>query len=235
MIPGHGKRHLVHDESLVDAATALAEFERDDASRHPLSVDDGRGTVWACDGGFGPAVMKAYRRGGLLGRFIREDYLWMGASRCRSLAEFHLLRAWSAQGLPVPRPIAAYALKRGLTYRARLLTRRIESPNSLLRLMQQDSASAPWETVGRCIARLHLAGACHADLNATNVLIDRQSSVWVIDWDKAVSMSGPGPWVESCLQRLRRGLLKHRRHVEVSDVESGFDRLRRAHDEALKA
>ena len=65
-------------------------------------------------------------RGGLAAKFSREHYLWRGANRTRSFAEFRLMRKLLAQKLPVPRPLAAFYVRDGLRYRAAILMERLE-------------------------------------------------------------------------------------------------------------
>ena len=77
-----------------------------------------------------------------------------------------------APGLPVPTPIAARYRRRGLFYRADLITQRIENSEPLAaRLLKGPLSLTQWIAVGRCIRRFHDAGVCHADLNAHNILL----------------------------------------------------------------
>ena len=52
----------------------------------------GRGNAWFIDASHGPCVLRQYLRGGMAARFSRDRYLWRGANRTRSFAEFRLLR-----------------------------------------------------------------------------------------------------------------------------------------------
>ena len=47
-------------------------------------------------------VLRHYRRGGLIGKLIRDRYLWLGAERTRAFAEWRLLHTLRAQGFAVP-------------------------------------------------------------------------------------------------------------------------------------
>src|SRR3546814_1918769 len=58
-------------------------------------------------------------------RSSRDQYVWRGADRTRSFAEFRLLRDLLKQDLPVPRPIAASYLREGPFYRASILMERL--------------------------------------------------------------------------------------------------------------
>src|SRR5215213_5570910 len=64
-------------------------------------VDEGgRGGAWFVDAPFGASVLRQYRRGGLVAKLSRDRYLWSGADRTRSFAEFRLMRALIARKLP---------------------------------------------------------------------------------------------------------------------------------------
>ena len=56
-----------------------------------VSGRGGRGAVWRVDTPAGRAVLRHYRRGGLVARLVRDHYLWLGASRTRCRREFDLL------------------------------------------------------------------------------------------------------------------------------------------------
>src|SRR5690349_8395135 len=85
----------------------------------------GRGGISRIDAPFGRAVLRHYRRGGLIARVMGDRYLWTGAERTRGFAEFKLLAQLAERGLPVPAPIAARFLRQGAHYTADLITREI--------------------------------------------------------------------------------------------------------------
>ncbi len=79
----------------------------------------------------GPWVLRHYRRGGMIANVLGDRYLWTGAGRTRGFAEFRLLAALRARGLPVPTPVAARYRRKGVHYRADLITRRIGNATTL--------------------------------------------------------------------------------------------------------
>ena len=190
----------------------------------------GRGGAWFIDAPFGQAVLREYRRGGLAARVSRDRYVWHGADRTRSFAEFRLTRALQVLGLPVPRPIAAMYQRRGASYRAAILVERLKDVRSLAQLAQDDPAGAPWEKAGRLVARFHRAGLDHADLNAHNLLFDPAGKGWLIDFDKGELRIPATAWRERNLRRLRRSLLKDRGSRTQAQVLQDFARLREAYD-----
>ncbi len=152
-------------------------------------------------------VLRHYRRGGLAARFSHDDYLWLGESRTRSLAELCLLLQLHAAGLPVPRPVAARYEQSGIAYRADLITELLPDTHSLAeRLAEGELGLTGWTAIGRSIRRFHEHGVCHADLNAHNILLRGDDEVFLVDFDRASRRSKPGLWRDANLARLRRSL-----------------------------
>jgi len=197
------------------------------------AVDSGgRGGAWFIDAPFGPSLLRMYKRGGLAASVSADRYLWRGANRTRSFAEFRLTRTLHGKGLPVPRPYAASYLHEGLTYRAAILMERLPDVRSLADRVQVAGSDAPLEETGRLIARFHRAGLDHADLNAHNILFDAQGRGWLIDFDRGVLRIPATRWREANLARLKRSLLKLRGERSVQAAEADYARLRRAYDQA---
>jgi len=199
----------------------------------PVRGGGGRGAAWFVDGEFGAGVLRHYRRGGWAARASRDGYLWQGRERVRSLREFSLLRRLHGFGLPVPAPIAAWYLRRGWRYRAAILVERIPGASSLVDAV--NAGDAPWAAVGAAIARCHRHHAHHADLNANNILLDRERQPWLIDWDRGRIEAAPGAWMQRVLDRLQRSLLKECATVPAARLEEGMAALRAAHDRELAA
>jgi len=192
----------------------------------------GRGGAWFIDAPFGQLVLRRYLRGGMAARISRDRYLWNGAMRTRSFAEFRLARAVIERGLPVPRPVAACYVREGATYRGAILIERLPGVRTLADRMHVAGDGAPWEEAGRLVARAHRAGLDHADLNAHNLMFDQRGRGWVSDLDRG-RLRIPDPrWRERNLQRLRRSLLKLRGERSTEQVLADYARLRRAYDGA---
>lgn len=140
----------------------------------------GRQAAWFVTIQGRPAVLRQYRRGGLVARLSRQSYIWTGLASTRSLAEFALMRELCGLGLPVPAPLAAAVWRDGLTYRAAILVERVLHARTLAAC---DETTA-WESAGKAIAAMHACGAWHADLNVHNILIDTDLKAWLIDFDR---------------------------------------------------
>jgi len=133
----------------------------------------------------------------------------------------------------VPAPIAAWYLRRGWHYRAAILVERIPGANSLVAAVNANEA--PWDAVGVAIARCHRQRAHHADLNANNILLDRERQPWIIDWDRGSIEPSTGAWMQRVLDRLQRSLQKECATVPAARLAEGMAALRAAHARELAA
>lgn len=195
----------------------------------------GRGAAWfvegmPSEGGFGPAVLRHYLRGGFAARFSHNRFIWRGVGRIRSFDEFRLLRELLRRKLPVPRPIAAIYWRDGMFYRAGILLERLQGVASLADRAAAAGSAAPWQEAGQMIARIHRAGLDHADLNAHNLLFEDSGRGWVIDLDRSQLRIPATPWREANLARLQRSLLKLHGARSVAEVEKDYATLRSAYD-----
>jgi 3-deoxy-D-manno-octulosonic acid kinase len=173
-----------------------------------LAADAGRGAVWFVASGSQSWVLRHYRRGGFMARIWLDRYFWTGESRVRAFAEYRLLTRLVRRGLPVPKPIAARYQRDGLSYRCDLIMLRIADAMPLSSMLAEASLSeSAWRAIGATIARLHHSGVDHADLNAHNILLDRNGAVSIIDFDRA-RVRSRGAWTLRNLRRLRRSLAK---------------------------
>ena len=181
----------------------------------------GRGGVAFVQTPVGACALRHYHRGGLVARFSADRYLWTGAARTRAFREFRLLARLAAQGLPVPDPVGARYQREGVRYRADLLTRRIHPARTLAqKLAAGEAGAALAQRIGTTLARFHAAGVWHADLNAHNVLVDANDTVWVIDFDRGRVRAPGAAWQQANLARLRRSLDKlGARKVDAFDAQ----------------
>lgn len=171
----------------------------------------GRGNTMHVKGDQGEFVLRHFMRGGLIGRVVSDHYFWLGEEATRSFREWRLLSTLLAMELPVPRPAAARYLRRGPTYKADLLTVRIPGVVSLAdRIASRPCSEEFWPKLGRDVASFHQAGVFHADLNAYNTQIDKDETLWLLDFDRG-RLREPGSWQQKNLERLHRSLQKIKR------------------------
>jgi 3-deoxy-D-manno-octulosonic acid kinase len=167
----------------------------------------GRGTVSLLHAEEGDWVLRHYRRGGFAARVSADRYVWTGANATRSFREWRLLADLHRQGLPVPVPVAAYFERHGATYRADIITARLQNARTLTQVIEVESLPASvWQRIGATIARFHAAGVHHADLNANNIMLV-ESEIFLLDFDRG-RMRARGPWEADVIARLRRSLDK---------------------------
>jgi 3-deoxy-D-manno-octulosonic acid kinase len=205
---------IVYDANLMDAPGA-DYFSVDfwDSQQALVGEATGRGSAWFIDSPVGPVVLRQYLRGGWVAAFNRQSYFFTSVLRSRPLREFRLLSALYELGLPVPRPIAALCEHHGFISTGKIITARILSAQTLADTLPGKSRNSDvsddlWRNVGKCIRRFHDAGVWHADLNARNILLDAESQVFLIDFDRARFRPGTTVKGEGNLSRLKRSLAK---------------------------
>ncbi|MDN3525034.1 3-deoxy-D-manno-octulosonic acid kinase [Halomonas sabkhae] len=210
----NGKTCILYDaDSLCDAngtpqiepATLAPDYWRH--SGRILGEAPGRGASLFLDAGDDQWVLRPYRRGGLVAHLSQNRYVWRGADHSRAFREMRLTAQLHEQGLPVPRPVAARVTRHWLTYEAALITVRLPGARALADCLDEADDDL-LQRVGRTIRRFHAAGLDHVDLNARNLLVDAEASVWLIDLDRC-RLRRPGRWQQANLTRLERSLHKH--------------------------
>lgn len=204
-------RDRVYDATVIRADTARIAcagpslFDPTDPALRAIAVSQGgRQAAWFVQGSFGSAVLRHYRRGGLMARVNQSSYLWTGAQSTRSFAEFDLLSFMVQAGLPVPRPLAACYRRTGLLYRAAIVIEQIPQAHTLATILKQGHH----DTVARAVCAMHDAGVWHADLNAYNILVDPPGQAWLIDFDKGRRITMTPHHRQANLLRLQRSLIK---------------------------
>jgi len=153
-------------------------------------------------------VLRHYLRGGLLGKVVRDAYLWTGEDQTRPFLEWRMLSKMADSGLRVPRPAAARYCRRGPVYTADLITVRIPEVVSLSEYIAGNTLPGDfWPTLGAAVQDFHDKGVFHADMNAYNLQIDSDGDLWMLDFDRG-RLLPPGPWQQKTLSRLHRSLQK---------------------------
>ena len=224
---------IVYDASVMDAP-GVDYFSIDFwKARHALVGEaPGRGSTWFINMPVGPVALRQYLRGGWVAKISRQSYFFTTVSRSRPFREFHLLAALYEQGLPVPRPVAALCEHHGIISTGTILTGCISSSKTLADLLPANNGSDKnlWLRVGRCIRRFHDAGVWHADLNARNILLDAESKVYLIDFDRARFKPGKAVNGLGNLHRLKRSLTKLWPAKELSAMPPAWAQLEAGYD-----
>jgi 3-deoxy-D-manno-octulosonic acid kinase len=153
-------------------------------------------------------VLRHYRRGGLVARFIDDHYLWLGAERARAFREWRLLRQLRAAGLPVPSPVAAHVYRTGIIYTADIITAYLPNTRKLSWFIAQGRVPPDcWRRIGAMLRSVHDHGVDHPDLTAHNILLDEAGAPFLVDFDNA-EQKPPGEWPRLGLERFNRSLRK---------------------------
>jgi len=134
------------------------------------------------------AILRPYRRGGLVARLNRQRYF---GARPRPFREVRASERLRAAGVPTPEVLAAAVMWDAPgCYRGALASREVPGAINLWHYLQM---AAPAERGPACLAaaavtrRLHAAGAIHPDLNLQNYLVRRTPAgveAWIIDLDR---------------------------------------------------
>jgi 3-deoxy-D-manno-octulosonic acid kinase len=166
-------------------------------------------------------VLRHYWRGGLVGKLNAEFYFWnpfqnkyMQLQQTRAYQEFALLTSLNQLKLPVPAPIAARISYSFLGYRADLITQTLINTQSLVQSLTKNISDDIWFDIGMTIKKFHRYNIYHDDLNASNILIDDNNKIFIIDFDKGKIVSDSvmqsKKWKKQNLQRLLRSLNKEK-------------------------
>lgn len=205
--------HTLLEEGIRYNALAIATpttgiFDPETLSLRAQPVTQGgRNAAWFVCLGESAAVLRHYKRGGLVAKMVKDSYFWLGAERTRSWAEFQVLSHLHNEGVAVPLPIAAYWYKRFWSYKAAILIARIPQALPIAHQLEKTSVKA----VAFAVKQMHDAGVWHADLNVFNILKDAQGRIHLIDFDRARLLTVvDSKHRQNNLLRLRRSLIKVR-------------------------
>lgn len=213
------------DEQISDPSQPIFDQKYWQSINKVVGSAKGRGTTWFVQLDGMQAALRHYRRGGLFGKLVKDQYWFSGWEQTRSAEEFQLLLTLRNAGVNVPRPIAARAVKLGLTYQADLLSERIPNARDLVSILQERALSKEmYKKIGQEIAKMHTANVNHTDLNIHNILIDNQDRVWIIDFDKC-HLASEGQWQKRNLERLKRSFSKEKTKRDIQWNESDFEAL----------
>ena len=170
----------------------------------------GRGTTYFFKYNNKEFVLRHYRRGGLIGKLLTDQYLYTGLHNTRAWREMDLLMQMKELGLPAPTPVAARVRKKIFYYQADIITRKIPQAQDVHQyLLQQPISTQVWRKIGATIARFHRNQIFHHDLNIHNIMLDDKQQPWLIDFDKCDMRAG-SDWKKDNLARLQRSLNKEK-------------------------
>lgn len=205
-----GKSVIVYDDTLLDHIDeSVFESGKRDRRSSVNAASGGRGETLSIEYKGHSWVLRHYYRGGAVARILDDEFIYLGESRSRPFMEWRLLDHLFRHGLPVPQPVAARYIRRGLIYTADLISVRLPNVESFAaRLLTRPVPETLWREVGNTIALFHRAMVFHADLNAHNIQVDREGRVFLLDFDRGRVIRSTGSWRQRNLNRLARSLNK---------------------------
>ncbi len=182
--------------------------------RHPGPSDSvlgGRGSIGTAEvQGLGQVVVKQYFRGGVIRFFNKQRYFKWG--KTRGQMEYEVLQTVKNIGVNAPDPIA-YAYQGFPFYKAWLVTRKIDTHESLAELAISDAKHAciVMENVIEQLSLLIKNKILHVDLHPGNVLVDSKNQIHFIDFDKGRLYTGAlRHLADRYMSRWKRAVVKHR-------------------------
>jgi 3-deoxy-D-manno-octulosonic acid kinase len=203
-------QYYIYDSELISEFSAAC-FDAEAHRRNRTCVGEavGRGTTLIVLIDKKRCALRHYFRGGAMAAILKDRYFWRGLNQTRAWQEYKLLDEMVTKGLPVSKPVAARVIKQGRFYRADLITQMIDHSQSLAVILRKKALSDDvWQDMGKTIRRFHQQGIYHSDLNAHNILLDDQSKVYLIDFDKGYIRPQEKAWQQENLDRLKRSLDK---------------------------
>jgi 3-deoxy-D-manno-octulosonic acid kinase len=227
---------ILFDSAKVNNITEAMFTEEYWQARHAVTAKaGGRGSVLFIRNDHYHWVLRHFHRGGLVAKLISDRYFWRGAEQTRAFREWRLLHQLRSQAFNVPAPVATRYVRKGLWYQADLITEALPPGRTLAQAIQGTTLTTEvWRMIGAAVARLHLAGVHHADLNAHNILLGESAQVFVLDFDRG-RIQPRGSWEESVLARLKRSLQKIRgQALHGKFEERDWQTLLSGYDERLK-
>ncbi|MBX6364042.1 MAG: hypothetical protein IRZ00_09260 [Gemmatimonadetes bacterium] len=171
----------------VDAAGSLFDWA---AGRPDARALLGRGTAYAVPAPGGGWVVRHYRRGGAMARWLGDRYARLGESR--PLAELRASVAARERGVPTPEVVGLVVYPAGRFYRADIATREVPGARDLAAALWAEPPAGAEERLaacgaaGRLLRLLGERGVVHRDLNVKNILLEGEPArpgAWVLDLD----------------------------------------------------
>jgi len=194
----------------------------------------GRGTTYFFQHNKNEYVLRHYRRGGLIGKVLSDQYLYTGLQQSRAWREFKLLQHMQKLGLSSPKPCVAMVTKHGFYYQADIISTKIPRAHDLHHILLNSGLTTNvWQKIGQTIAEFHNHQVYHHDLNIHNIMLDAEHGVWLIDFDKCGIKPGEN-WKKSNMARLKRSFEKEQRLRSIHWQYAEWKTLMSAYNNAAK-
>ena len=204
----NGYEYLINDE----APSAKAPFGRYFDLSDPLLADavakGGRGEALIYNAGDMDVVMRHDRRGGLLGRIVKDHFLLCEPHAHRAFDEMRLLYLMEKKGLPVPRPILARERITRCCIVQDIVIGALNARDLSYVMRERSLTRIEMLRLGGMIKAFFEQGVDHTDLNIRNILLDDQGKFYLIDFDKCFLNHPTAKRRAEIIERLQRSFRK---------------------------
>ena len=112
------------------------------------------------------------------------------------------------KGLPVPKAAALQIITSRFTYKANLITCKIENKGTLHEFVQNKKMNNDlWDKLSMTLEKFFQKNVYHSDLNSKNIIIDKNNNFFLLDFDNSCFYYDKKLFNKSVL-RLERSLKK---------------------------
>ncbi|MGN1394345.1 MAG: 3-deoxy-D-manno-octulosonic acid kinase [Succinivibrionaceae bacterium] len=177
-----------------------------------IDVFKGRGTTYIVrDDNNKPIVIRHYWRGGVVGNILKDKFLKLADTSHRAFLEYDMLLTMRKMGLPVPRPIVAREINKGMWITNDIVVEAIIGAKTITSILcRRELTQKELCYIGYTVGKFFKAGVYHSDLNINNILFDGNNDTWIIDFDKCDFRNIDKFLYKEVIQRLRRSFLKEK-------------------------
>ncbi len=154
-------------------------------------------------------ILKHYHRGGFFQKIFRDKYIYTGDVNTRANKEWALLKKIKTYDLPVPEVAAIKVKKYIFTYKADLITKKINNTIQLIDFIKSNKMNDKlWEKLAITLKKFFEKGIYHADLNVNNILVSDNEKFYLVDFDKSF-ITDNEKYFKKSFARLHRSLVKN--------------------------
>ena len=190
------------------------------------SVMDGRGKALELEYGGKSYFLKHYIRGGFIAKISYDRYIFNSLASTRAVKEYNFLNTMNNKGLPVPKAAALQVITNHFTYKADLITCKIENEGTLYEFVKDNKMTrALWNALSTTIEKFYQENVYHSDLNAKNIIIDKDNNFFLLDFDNSYFFYDKKLFTKSIF-RLERSLKKIKNYNhEIQNIVKKFASL----------
>ena len=146
----------------------------------------GRGKAYEIEFEGNRFILKHYIRGGFISKISYDKYFFDAIASSRAVKEYNFLNNLYSKGLPVPKPAALQVVINKFTYTADLITCKINNEGTLYDFVQAGKMNSNlWSNLENTLQKFYDENVYHSDLNAKNIIIDKASKFYFLDFDNS--------------------------------------------------